>query len=280
MTGGIPPEAGTAYRAAPYAPEPGPPARRGRVGLVLGIVGIAVVLGVGGFAAASVAGPATDLTSEPLVFEPQASRLAVDVGAGTITIGRATGSRVEVTRTVRSRGAEPVLTETNDANGVRLAAKCEGGPLTDCTVDYDIRVPDGFALDVETGSGTVEASGVTAGSVAVHVSSGDVRLVDVHGPVQVESSSGDVSGERLDSPTVSATTSSGEVELDLATAPQDLTVEASSGGVTVALPAGQPYRVEIDTSSGDEAVEVPTDPSAASAVKVDTSSGDVTVRAR
>jgi DUF4097 and DUF4098 domain-containing protein YvlB len=102
----------------------------------------------------------------------------------------------------------------------------------------------------------------------------------VRGPLVLEASSGAVTGERLGTPTVRASSSSGDITLDFATAPSTVDVEASSGAVTVALPAEERYRVEVDTSSGDQTVSVPVDPAASSSVRVAASSGDVDVRTR
>jgi hypothetical protein len=108
------------------------PVRR-RTGLVLGLVGIGAVLAVGmtatvrGFTAAVVE------SSESMVFDAQVPRLTVDVGSGDVTVGRAEGDRVEVTRTVRSPGsADPTFTETSTANGVALAAECGGALFGRC----------------------------------------------------------------------------------------------------------------------------------------------------
>jgi hypothetical protein len=252
--------------------------RRSRVGLVLGVLGIAVVLGTGGIVAAraSVPGPATE---EALAFDLQAPRLSVEVESGAVTLHRADGDRVEVLRTVRSRGVEPRLEERSTADGVRLAAECPWSFGASCSVDYDVRVPDGVALDVRTSSGDVSVGGLAARAVEVRVSSGEVRFADLGGPIVVEASSGDVVGERLDAPSFSAESSSGKVDVDFVNAPGEIEVVASSGDVEVALPPGS-YRVEAGTSSGDERIDVPVDPAAASAVRVEASSGDVDVRTR
>jgi DUF4097 and DUF4098 domain-containing protein YvlB len=260
--------------------EPKQVSRR-RTGLVLGVVGIAAVLVVGGVATLRGIMEPGVATSESLTFDVQAPRLTVDVGSGEVTVGRAAGSQVEVTRTVRGRGsAEPTLTETSTADGVTLAAECNGWSFGGCSVDYDVRVPDGFVLDLEASSGRLAAAGVQVDSATLQASSGDIDLADVRGPLVLESSSGEISGERLDTATFRARASSGDVTLDFATAPSAVDVEVSSGEVAVALPAGESYRVQADTSTGEATVSVPVDPAASSTVRVAASSGDVGVRIR
>jgi hypothetical protein len=252
-----------------------------RTGLVLGLVGIAAVLAVGG--AATVQGFTAEVvdSSESMVFDAQVPRLTVDIGSGDVTVGRAEGDRVEVTRTVRSlASADPTFTETSTANGVALAADCGGALFGRCSVDYEVRVPDGFVLDLRASSGRVAANGVGVESATVRVSSGDVHLADLRGPVTLEVSSGEVTAERLDVPTFRASSSSGDLRLDFATAPSTVEVDVSTGEVEVALPAGGTYRVQAGTSSGEQSVSIPTDASASSTVRVQAGSGDVNVRPR
>jgi hypothetical protein len=248
---------------------------------VLGVVGIAAVLAVGGVA--TVRGLTVDPTetSESMTFDVRAPRLTVDVGSGDVTIGHTDGDRVEVTRTVHSRGsAEPQLTETSTADGVELSAECNGWFFGGCSVSYDVRVPDGFTLDLQTSSGRVVATDLEVDSASLRASSGDLHVTSLRGPVVLETSSGAVTGERLEATTLNASTSSGDVDLDFATAPSMVDVDASSGEVTVALPADGRYQVRTDASSGEETVSIPNDPAASSSVQVETSSGNVTVRPR
>lgn len=108
------------------------------------------------------------------------------------------------------------------------------------------------------------------------MSSGQVTLQGVSGPLDVRTSSGSVRAERLRSETVAVEVSSGDVWLSFAAAPRRVNVEASSGDVDVELPDDR-YRVITDTSSGEERVNIAVDPSSDRVVELRTSSGDVDV---
>ncbi len=72
--------------------------------------------------------------------------------------------------------------------------------------------------------------------------------------------------------------SSGGVDLDFARAPQSVDSKASSGDVSIRIPSGQEtYKVDTDTSSGDESATVKTDQTSTRTIKAETSSGDVTI---
>jgi hypothetical protein len=263
--------------------EPGRTGSRGsrRLVLGLGVLASVAVVGVGAVGVVNATTPATT-SEQALSFDPQAPRLVVELGSGDVALSRAAGDQVDVRRTVRSRGgSQPSLDEQSDPDGVRISAECSLWFGWGCEVDYEIAVPDGFTLDLRTSSGSVDAGGVTAATTTVSASSGDVELVDVTGPIVAEANSGSVTGERLDSPSVSAVASSGAVTLDFATTPGAVTVEASSGDVTLSLPATDgPYAVDVATSSGKEQISVPADPASPRRISVEASSGDVEVRTR
>ncbi|MGH3588183.1 MAG: DUF4097 family beta strand repeat-containing protein, partial [Pseudonocardia sp.] len=214
-----------------------------------------------------------------LAFDLQQPRLTVEVGSGQVTLRRAEGDRVEVRRTVRSRGVEPTLDERSTPDGVTLVAQCPWAIGAQCSVDYDVQVPDGVALTVRTDSGGVSITGVTGRDVKVDVDDGEVRLTDVHGAVDVTADSGNVVGERLDVSSFAAETDSGAVTADFTRAPEKVEVVADSGDVELVLPAG-PYRVQVEAESGEERIEVPVDSTSPSSVRVDTDSGDVQLRPR
>ncbi|MGH3622249.1 MAG: DUF4097 family beta strand repeat-containing protein [Sciscionella sp.] len=162
-----------------------------------------------------------------------------------------------------------------------------------CSADYEIVVPRGTRVSGAASSGDVTVNGVAA--VDVRVNSGEIIVRDVDGPVRVEANSGDIdlarirgdvtlradsaniTGTGLDG-RVSANASSGDIELTMA-GQRDVRAEVSSGNVTVRVPAGA-YRVNAHASSGDEQVDIPTDPSAAHTLELTASSGDIEVSKR
>ena len=97
---------------------------------------------------------------------------------------------------------------------------------------------------------------------------------------QLHTGSGDVTAEGLAPPNVSADTSSGDVKLDFRLAPQDVVASTASGDVDITVPRGGAYHVEADPGSGDQQVDVKTDPDATSSIRANTSSGDVNVNYR
>lgn len=113
---------------------------------------------------------------------------------------------------VRKEGTDRVIVETRYPEwggggflDVLLSKRPSG------SVDYDIKVPAGATVVVQSTSGDVSVEEVT-GSVAVAVTSGDVSVAGVRGPTAVTSTSGEIEISEVDSDLeVSAT--SGDVSM-------------------------------------------------------------------
>ncbi|MGW1343096.1 DUF4097 family beta strand repeat-containing protein [Kribbella sp. NPDC002412] len=146
-----------------------------------------------------------------------------------------------------------------------------------CDTNYILTVPKDVKLTVESSSGDIKVSGLPGGA-NLKSSSGSIEAHDVGGSLWLESSSGDLEARGLSATTVSTQSSSGSTELDFTSAPQSVDAEASSGDVTIRLPSGtETYKLDTDTSSGDETANIRSDPSATRTIDAKTSSGDVTI---
>lgn len=215
-------------------------------------------------------GPGTT-TTEDVPLTGDVRTVVLDVGSGDVSVRHDPSvSAPRLERRLQYWGTAPGT--TTDQAGDRLALDgCPGR----CSVDYELVLPTaGAAVSGSLSSGGVELAGV--GDVDVDLSSGDVRLSDVTGPVAVAVASGDVLGDGLGGDTTVAS-SSGSVRLTLAR-PASVEVRASSGDVTVAVPAGD-YAVRAGTSSGETRSSVPSTPGAAHTLDLATDSGDVVVEA-
>ncbi|PFG44580.1 hypothetical protein ATJ88_3309 [Isoptericola jiangsuensis] len=162
------------------------------------------------------------------------------------------------------------------------------------------------SADIDTSNGRVRAEGV-GGDLVARSSNGDVEAVDVDGRAELRTSNGgievrDVTGDvdartsngRVDVAAVTgdltAQTSNGRVEVsdvggsadvrssngrvDVAAVAGDVFARTSNGDVTV-VGDGEPVRLTLDTSNGDEIIEGATDPAATRSVEIRSSNGDV-----
>jgi DUF4097 and DUF4098 domain-containing protein YvlB len=130
----------------------------------------------------------------------------------------------------------------------------------------------------------------------VHTSDGHLSLRDISGPVDGSTSDGGIDATGLSarstfqtrdgslratglsSPSVTAASSDGSVELVFDRPPSTVTAQSRDGSVEVRVPDdGTAYRVSTDVSDGHKDVSVPTDPASPRRIDVRTSDGSITV---
>ena len=98
------------------------------------------------------------------------------------------------------------------------------------------------------------------------------------GDAELRTGSGDVNAEHLATADVTADTASGDVELELPARRRAASTRRPRPATWTSLvPEGEAYRVEADSGSGEQALDVKTDPASTRIIRAQTSSGDVTV---
>ena len=237
-------------------PGPSPLVRTLRPVLITAVLAVLVL---GGFALASHLWGATRTETGELDLEGsgllrlQAGPTDVRVVQGDVTVPRYV-ARV-------TSGLFDTHFEVERVGGAtRLEAACRPLLSPGCGVDVTITVPEGTAVDLLTGSGDVDVSGLD-GAVAVRTGSGDVEV------------------ERLRTQDLTVRSNSGDVEATFARPPFAVKVATGSGDVDLGLPQTRtPYAVDARSESGEVDDAIPaTDAQDARVVRVRTQAGDVEV---
>jgi hypothetical protein len=189
-------------------------------------------------------------------------RVVVDIGDGDITLSPGKGEVTVEKRLAWTTIQQPQLTATVAGDTLTIGGGCTGdtrfGLGGHCSTRLTITVPDGLAVDV-----TAEAS--------------ELRVQGVTGSLKLRAASGTIRGDGLRAGDVDAHIDSGDVRLEFAAAPKNVSAAAEAGDVTVALAPGA-YHVSADTQQGARSVQVTDDTAAASTVTARTSTGDVLIK--
>jgi hypothetical protein len=269
-------------------------ARTERLAALLIGGGLAVVTVI--WAAFGVAGwtLGTASRTERRVIHGPVKALRIDAGRDEVAL--AAGSGRDVVVESRSRGSFRAPTPHVEVNGtsIRVSGGCGRLWFGHCHATVTVHLPPATAVEVSSASGDVSAAGLS-GPVRVTTSSGDVSVSDLGGPAELhtssgdldahalsgtaalQSSSGDVAGTDLSARTVDAHAGSGDLDLLFAAAPTSVDAATGSGDVSLLVPPGGAYAVDAETSSGERAVGVRTDPQAGHVLRARTGSGDVSV---
>lgn len=131
-------------------------------------------------------------------------------------------------------------------------------------------------LDLETVAGTISLTG-TDGNIRAEVDAGDINLVDLGGRLEAKVLSGDITAVGLSSPTVEASTISGNVDLTFVAVPEIVEILTDSGDITLRVPQAS-YDIDATSRRGDvNILDVTPSDSAASVVILASDSGNISI---
>ncbi len=173
---------------------------------------------------------------------------SIEVTAGTldceVVLRAYTLSKAEAQRlfrgfrlTVKTLNPAAVLIRSQSSASARAGERL--------SADFQIEVPAGFNLDLETGGGDISVPSSFRGSVRAITAGGNVRIGKVRGPVKIETSGGNItlggSGSEVDARTAGGSIHAGNIA-------GDATLESSGGDITAGTIGG---RARIETAGGD-----------------------------
>lgn len=195
--------------------------------------------------------------------------------------------KVLIERRLQWDRVKPTVTETWSGDTLRISHDCPDNELiSECSVDYLLRLPDGATteVEVETSSGDISVGGTT-GRVKVSAVSGEITVIADSPSIEARNVSGNISiiagvqGAAVSVPQgMIIETVSGDIRATFGAPPKSLDAKAVSGDLTVELPeiAGG-YNIEHSSASGDETIQAQSSAASGHSVKVETVSGDILV---
>lgn len=206
--------------------------------------------------------PGTSVAKDSIDSAGPEPRVRLTNAAGRVSVEGIEGSRsVEYEATRYAMAADPAAAKQR-ASEVPVDISREDSKIVietdsgdDTGADYDLCIPAGGSVEIESEAGDVEVSGLT-GNVTVDAEAGDVTVRDVGGGVRVEAPQGDVTVANVNTDTGGAEleVGSGDVFLeDLILGTLEAGVEA--GSVTLSGRFSGGGRVSVGT--GDIVARLP-----------------------
>ena len=116
-------------------------------------------------------------------------------------------------------------------------------------------------------------------AVSATTASGDVELDGRLGAVTVQTGSGDVDAN-VATDRLTTRTGSGDTDLRLGNAPTLVAASSGSGDVDIRVPDGESYVIEPQPGSGDKDIDIVSQTGASHAIQVGSGSGDISVSGR
>jgi hypothetical protein len=216
-------------------------------------------------------------THDQRAFRFGGTRLVIDDSSSDLQVVPGNSPGIEVQRWLSGTAAKPGHSSwTLSGDTLRLRIDCSGLVFS-CGSRFEVAVPPGVAVTVNSGSGTDTVSGL-AGSVTINGGSGNVHVSGVSGPLQVSTGSGNITATAVRSSSVRMTANQGSADISFATAPRSVAVKCSTGNATVKVPtAGHRYHVLVSSGTGNAVSKVPDERQSGSVVQVSSGNGDATV---
>jgi len=184
-------------------------------------------------------------------------RLDVTSRGGDIALATSTNGTVSVTERLHYSGSRPATTHAVVNGVLTLANTGCGHDSSTCDVAYQVAVPAGLDVHLDSDGGTV-------------------RLRGTPDSLSVTSGGGTVTGDALTAPAVDVNSGGGTTSLAFTSPPSTLDVASHGGDATLHLPAG-PYALTAAAGGGSTHTDLATDPTAARTVHVSTGGGTLTI---
>ncbi len=214
-------------------------------------------------------------TTEHVFTVGNQPKLVIDSFAGGVEISPGTDDEIQVVITKSARNQNElnrIEIEIQDEDGGLSIVSSAPSSLHNAWVKLEIKAPVATTVDMETGSGSLEATGLQ-GRISAHTGSGSIELREVIGSVDASTGSGGITviGPRGD---VTVRTGSGKVlvgevvgRIDAFTKSGGVSVYraegkvqlgANSGGIEYeGVPSGE---CRFETVSGGISLDLPSDP--------------------
>jgi len=285
------PAAGPAARP-PRAPAALPMTPGRWITLLIGVPVALALIGWTAFSFVAGIGQASFPVNATIALEK--GQLVASTNGADITLhqDQARSSTARLTGTVQYSLVRPKFTVIGPA--VNLDCHIPSG---NCGLNATLDVPADTPVDLATGGGNVQASGIQR-DVSMDTAGGDVTISDIGsntdlstgggnvdaghlgGIVKFTTAGGDVTVNDLASQNVTLETGGGNITLVFTKAPISLDITSAGGDVNVMLPHGSTYyRVKVTADGGDYAPSptVPTSSTSRNAITVDSGGGNVTI---
>jgi hypothetical protein len=173
-------------------------------------------------------------------------------------------------------GSAPEFAVATEQNETVVRGGCWTFLLSRCSLTVTVALPATADVRIAGTNGSITASRMT-GSLDIDTTNGALRVTDAAGVLDLRTTNGWIQVRGATSPQVSAFTTNGEVELDFTEAPDEAIARSTNGGITVRVPAGEPYFIDMRTTNGQVQSGFESDRTAERTITAETTNGNISV---
>jgi hypothetical protein len=227
---------------------------------------------------------ATKHTSTEVTTYDDVSALVIEDNSDIRITSAPTGAPLEVRARVTESLVAPEYDAQRRADGtLRLSSSCSPALFSGyCSVDYEIAVPAGTAIQADTSAGDITARDIRSTvPTQLFSSAGDITVIGAVTPaLRLSTDAGDVRASGVRADEVELDSAAGDIDASLLGLADRLNVRTSAGDIGIVVPDAV-YRVSTRTSAGDiDDEEIRTSPRAQRSIRAVTSAGDIRIESR
>lgn len=208
-----------------------------------------------------------------------ASRATIAVPDARIELLPSGDGEVHVEVTGWYSGTEPNFTVGTADDETDVRGGCRVFILSRCSLTVAVALPSTADVRIASTNGNITASRMT-GALDIGTTNGALRVMDVTGVLSLRVTNGSIEVLGAQSTEVSAVTTNGQVELDFTGPPAEVLARSTNGGITVRVPEGDQYFLDIRTTNGALNREFESDRTAERVIVAETTNGSISVEYR
>ncbi len=241
------------------------PARR--VALAICVPVVLAAIGWGVFSLIASAGTGHYSFSMPLAVS--GGKLTADFPGSNVTVVPGEGARLA--GTVSYSLARPRLT----VNGGKVSYPC-AVPAGECGMTATVTVPpSATSVKVSTGGGALTLTREIIANVTLTTSGSNLTANGLTGTANLDSGSGDISASGITASDMTANSHGGNVRLTFTKTPRHVQITSGSGAVSIVLPHGS-YDFRMNADGGGISTPA-SDPAAHDVITVGSGGGNIKV---
>ena len=253
------------------------PMTPGRIAaLAIGVPVCLALVGFGGLSLVAQIGQGQFPVHE--VVPVSGGQVSAHLGGGDVLIRQEGTEQATLNGTAHYSLWRPAFTVQRAGGGVTFGYNCRMA-VGNCSLDSTLSVPTGTAVSVSTEGGNATITGTT-GTVTMSSGGGDLTANHTAGNLTLSTDGGNINGTALTDARVTANTSGGDIQIQFASVPRNVTVHTDGGNVTIIVPRGAtPYKLSAHSDGGTVTDNTMlTNPNSPNVITASSSGGDVTIR--
>ena len=177
--------------------------------------------------------------------------LNIDNFAGSVTVRAGESGEIRVVAIKKApsfASLDRVEIQMSERQGGLEIKTHKSAILQNASVRLEISAPPGTRLDLHTGAGSVEVSGLGT-QIRVDSGAGSITLSDLSGNIYAHTGAGSIDLRNASGTAVDLDTGAGSIHYEGELA-GECRFETGAGSITLRLPAGLDMEVDLDTGTG------------------------------